>query len=85
MSSAICFNLDQSKILLSCNGLKNLCEYWYIHHVLAMIKNLIKLQHNELDQIDLVFADNISLKECANDISNIAEMMISVCGRLETL
>ena len=34
MSSAICFNLDQSKILLSGNGLKDLPSYLsvYINH-----------------------------------------------------
>ena len=54
MSSAICFNLDQSKILSSGNGLKNgkmLNVYDIASNVLEHIGTKATYEHNSLQQI----------------------------------
>ena len=48
MLSAICFNLDKSKILLSGNGLKK-----------STFENTVKKGENIGDQIHVYFSDNI--------------------------
>ena len=46
MSSAICFNLDQSKILLSGKGLKDSSQYNHNHNI-AGIQNTVHFQQQK--------------------------------------
>ena len=63
MSSAICFNLDQSKILLSGNGLRKLKAFAddesniakMIISILYKVKNIVEKEENEDFQLFFLF------------------------------
>ena len=69
MSSAICFNLDQSKILSSGNGL--------------IVTSALVASVNPLPKDK--FLDCFKLKAFADDIFNVATMMISGLYRVENI
>ena len=76
MSSAVCFNLDQSKLLLSGNGYKILCAhltYSLIHHF-EYVPNSKKLQTTPemwLSTLSSVYTHFNTLKKKA--LGNIVE------------
>ena len=73
MSSAICFNLDQSKILLSGNGLRKDGEY-DPDMVLVLIRSKILSSGQELNPLpNHKFLDCSKLKPFADDKNNVTD------------
>ena len=81
MSSAICFNLDQSKILSSGNGLKGLLVVEPVKH--RNLLNHLSLTVNTLPNNKIL--DMTNLKAFANDKINAFHMTKSVLCRVENI
>ena len=85
MSSAICFNLDQSKILSSGNGLINLCSLDY-HDLRIFLERELLGKVPLLGEIQYAIKKKSSkLKAAVNFKLKVVQMMISVFQRVQNV